>query len=255
MNIKDKLSLNKLKKKYSNLSEEEFFDIVNKYNSLLLFLLENKIIDDEGYKNRWNFVLKSPESIERHWNDYLNSELFRRINQLSQRNIYHLIPLQHLYLSTHQKEDVLRRMDRIYNIYNALDFDFFIKDYVDNNLWNLTNIIDNNYQDLVNSIEITNNYKAIFASYLQILNRYSYYSYDDEDELFDWFINISYLYFIINKKVDNVDEVLSFLKYVYEHINKIIEKLKLYGMKSNMDVYTVIDKYFNQNEYNKKLIK
>ena len=102
MNIKDKLSLNKLKKKYSNLSEEEFHDIVNKYNSLFLFLFERNIIDDEGYKNRWDFALRSPQSIERDWNDYLNSELFRRINELSKENIYHLIPLQHFYLSTHQ---------------------------------------------------------------------------------------------------------------------------------------------------------
>ena len=199
--------LSRLKEIGIILEANELEEIMYIYNNIMLFLGETGVIKDDDISNRWRFMDKDLSFIKKSNKDNYNYEIFKIIVDLKKNDLYHLFPVHHLYWVDGRSE-LIQELNFYLSINNRFEHEKLISEYIENNTYTISNIIEDAYEDIMINRFVDTRYKKIIKEFKDIYDRYQAVPSSVNTDLFEWFLNIFYLHIVIDKKMDNLDEVL-----------------------------------------------
>ncbi len=259
----DKLQ-NKLLDDNIEVSDDNLKSVINVYDNLYNFLEEQHLTNISKYRYQFAHT--------KSWNtnDETNYEIFKSLIELQSFKAFYLLDyptLLHKFtggmynfnnmLNAVSKLDLLLStyLTYLYSSYDDLE-EMYVRDHFDV----LERTINCNYKDLIDSKFLDSDYKDILAKYNEIFIKY--YELIDHDEyyrdtLFDYFLNISFAYLIVNDKMNsNYKEIMTFLNRVDESIEEINHKLIVSDIETEEEVLNFVKSFYKNNKIlNKKQIK
>jgi len=229
-------------------------DVIDKYNHIIDFYLEDQ--SDDKYLYRFSFVYTPNVAYERdeqlYYNIFLKVLFLAKMGTL--KYLDDLILLDHFY----RNRGVDRLSDLVYCMNEFIDHKFlgdksFIDTFVMENKYILQDTIVERMHVVHNSKYLTKEYKSIMSKYQHI---YNYYRENIEpptldDRLvyiavFSRFLNVSYYYFVINGSfINDYDNVMKFLNKVENNILLIVDKINFSGNLSIKEMFVFVENYFN----------
>ena len=255
---------NKLKDDY-DLSYKKIIEIVNCYDNIYAFMSEQNLIYDGEYINRYHFLYCS----ELDETDTINLEIIKSLIKLQSFNsLYYLDYIMILYkisnisnsytLKTSSSKLYFLLSTYLVNLYDNCDD--IIERYIDDYQNALTCIINNNYQDILDSYYISNNEKEIIKKYNLLYKKFSnvifqneYYRYS----IFDSVLDVSFAYFVCSNKINKeYYKIMAFLDNLNDNFMDIIIKLDIQDIFINTEILKLIkDIYEGDKLIIKKQIK
>ena len=246
--------LSSLKKIGIKVEKNEFEEIMNLYNNIFLFLLEIGVIKDNDFSNRWQFMDKDLSFINNSYKDNNNYKIFKIVVYLKRNNLCHLFPVHHLYWVSGRRE-LIQELDFYLSINIRFDHEKFISEYIENNTYTMSNIIEDAYKDLMINRFVDSKYKRIIELFKNIYDKYQTIPSSVDTDLFEWFFNVLYLHIVIDKKIDNLDEVLMNLDYICSHILEITDIINMYNPRFNREMYLLVKSLYRTNDKPRIIVK
>ncbi len=240
--IENVLLVRKLKRLKIDISKENLSLLINKYNHLIDFYLED---DRRDTYYRFGFVAVPKSFYDQ--DDVFFLKIFRLLIDMQKNNLLNY--LDYCLLINYQKYGG----NRLYELYDYLDnmlkwfyendYDF-IYDFINEREYLLQDMIENNLDDINKSNYIPQEYKDIMKLYDDIFNKYYLEDFDeiDPDAFFQEYMNMSYYYFVINDLFNREpNEIINYLKKVQDNIVAICDKLNNDGEMEYKDRIKYID--------------
>ena len=242
------LLIRRLKKENINISSEDLDDVINCFNQLIDFYLENY----SGYYYRFTFV-RTPRSLYES-DDKKYDLIFHELIKLKKLNLLHYIDYVYL-LSDYNSffnsrlTELLESLHKITTYYQDCDEpkEDFIYKHINEHPYMLEDVIDNDLDCITESKYINQDYKNIMMLYNELLKLYFDNDYNDMDyeAFFQEFINMTYYYFLINDSFNKEpQEVYNYLTKIKDNLFSVCDKLNLDGEMEYKDRIKYIDSLY-----------
>ncbi len=256
----------KLDKYCLNVKDNELDELINDYNHLLDYYLED---ESEAYLHRFSFVVTHNSAFERDEEIYFSILKDLIIIRKLGLNKYldYLLVLSHRYhnYEVDRLADLLLFLNTFIE-YRFLSDESFIEKVIPDNLDVVDYMAKHNAYDFINNKHIDDYYKEIIWKYHEIVKKlnieiYAEFHKDDDPandlvfKQFNLFINMSYYYFLLNYSFkDNHKEIMAFLDEIYNDIPLFMDKLHFMGDVDYQEMLNYVGSLYN-DEYNSKEIK
>lgn len=257
LNKIDKLLLKrKLKREKIDISDDDLDIVINTYNHLLDFYLEDNRKHSD-YRFAFAFVPKSLYEME----DTNFYWIFHLLIVMKNNNLLHYLDYILLYNSYSIGGSILHELyrflqdfvDRYRKSNNNPDF---IYEYIKKNNFLLEDTIDNYISNINKSKYIPKVYKDIMNLYRELFYLYindDYYSIDYE-AFFQEYVNMTYFYFLINNLFNTEpEEIIKYLNKIKEDIPALCDKLNLDGEMEDKERIKYIDTQYKERNKRKIL--
>ena len=165
-----------------------------------------------------------------------------------------MFPVHHLYWVDGRSE-LIQELNFYLSINNRFEHEKLISEYIENNTYTISNIIEDAYEDIMINRFVDTRYKKIIKEFKDIYDRYQAVPSSVNTDLFEWFLNIFYLHIVIDKKMDNLDEVLMNLEYIYSHIIDIVDIINVYNPRWNREMYLLVKNCYRVNDKPRIIVK
>ena len=248
-----------------DVSDEKLLETIQVYDNLYSFMKDNKFIHDETCKYRYRFVFSRDLDVE----DETNYEIFKSLLELNNLKGNYLLDypviLEKLsggLYSFNNYMDPVSKLDLLltsYLIYFYSEYDDMEEMYIRDHNNVLHDILDNFYQDVIDSKYVSPNEKDIIVRFNDLYQKYSiYYNEKDGDlfYLFQSFVDVAYAYFLVNNKINHeFDSSMDFLNTINNNFQEVSHKLSVSGIESDEEMLLFIKSFFNKGKIlNKKQI-
>ncbi len=259
-----KLLKKRLNKDNIIISDEDLIKIINIYNHILDFSFETTKC---AFPYAYGFIFLPKKLYDTEVKDCY--EIFMHLIRMNKNNLFTYLDYSFLLhndccgFSSNPLFDLnyyLRSINKYYGIYG----DDFVQEYFDKNENIIENVIENDYEYLLSSKYIDDNYKNVIRLFKDAFNKndiliekYELYDYDyDYDIYLDRYLNALFYYFVINNLINtDYDNVCNYLYNIIDNALKFFDKINLVGINDNQELFTYID-YSYKNSKNKiKIIK
>ena len=257
LSILDKnILIKKLKKDNINITSEDLEEVINIYNHVIDFCLEDK----KASSYKFSFIKDSKILCEYDNTTFLS--IFRLLIQIKKHNLFNYLDYV-LLINTYCYDG--NRLEQLYfylnlilnGYYDSNKNNDFIYKFIDSHQYLLPDILDNYLNYILDSEYINQDYKDIICLYNELFDLYLEEDYDEIDPeiFFQEFISMSYYYFVINNLFNTEPkEIINFLNNIKEDIPSICDKLNLDGEIEYKERINYIDAlYRNKNKV--KIIK
>ena len=242
----------KLKNDNININEKELNIIIFIYNRIMDFVCEMDQSIPNNIYFRYKFI-NSDDSLDSEYTDDLY-DIFKNIITIRNNNLlfcldYALLIQEGSILSNSKEKDTIGTLsdytNYIINNYKTCKEDFFGLFITTNN--DAISIALYDLDDKWVSYKcIPKNYRRVMKAFDRALEVY----YDDEDDIteaedemyFDYVLSMVYYYLLINNLIESdTEKVISFIKYLTNNMEVIVEKITLSGIKTYQEMFDYID--------------
>ena len=245
------LLIRKLKKNGIEIDNNDLDDVINAFNNIIDFYLD---ADKNLVYYRYGFIMTPKVFYE--VDDTNFNSIFNLLISMKKNNLLHYLDYAFILHNYDWDYDRLHELYRfLHNImrkYNDSEIkEDFIYEFIDENDYLLQDVIDNNFDEIMESKYVNQEYKDIMNLYNNIIKWYydtDYLDYDD-DAFFDEFINMSYYYFLINNLFNTEPErIIYFLNKIKEDIPSLCDKLNMDGEMELKDRINYIDSLYKSKD-------
>ena len=236
-------------------TDDKLLEVIHMYDNIYSFLKDENLIYQVMSKERYNFVYNK----EYGPSEEINYELFKSLLELESLKGFFTIDYPMILSKIHENffskhgANPVEQVDLLLTLYlTFFDEESDLEDkYIFNHLNCLDDIINNFYQDIIDSKYVSPNEKDVLVRFNELYklnNLFASYQ-DGFHEQFISFVNITWAYFIINNKiVYEYDKVMTFLNTISNHFGEVIFKLATSGIENDSDMLSFIKHIYEDNK-------